>query len=405
PMKHRSFHRIFDWASALTAQSGIMWLRCLILAFSITILISRNTSAQEQLEIGLLGRSEIASILISPTAGNYMALNGESDTIYRFRTDDAISITANGSRLIAKSAYGLNDTLNKISLVGKGTNPSFKMRVNNKEKEYSYFDNLTVTGSSGKLRLVNSIDLESYVSHVVQAEVGYGAEEEYYKIQSIICRTYAVRNKKRHMKDGFNLCDHEHCQVYSGRKTATNEVVKSTAATSGLVMVSRENELILSAFHANCGGQTANCEDVWKEPRSYLKSVKDTFCLSSRSAVWNETIEQGQLLARVGFNATNDDSTTITFNQPERLKFFNLENDSIELSRMRRRLRLRSTFFDLKTEDGQVTFNGRGYGHGVGLCQQGAMKMAEYGYNHSQILGYYYQGVSVVQLNELQLSK
>ncbi|HAP69792.1 MAG TPA: hypothetical protein DCR04_08725 [Flavobacteriales bacterium] len=72
---------------------------------------------------------------------------------------------------------------------------------------------------------------------------------------------------------------------------------------------------------------------------------------------------------------------------------------------MRRLLQLRSTYFDLKVNNGNVEFVGRGYGHGVGLCQQGAMEMAESGYTYSQILGYYYKGVSLIQMISLQPEK
>ena len=68
---------------------------------------------------------------------------------------------------------------------------------------------------------------------------------------------------------------------------------------------------------------------------------------------------------------------------------------------MRWILHLRSGFFNLRVDEGQVIIDGRGYGHGVGLCQQGAMRMTEYGYDHSQILGYYYKGVSLISLQQL----
>ncbi len=72
---------------------------------------------------------------------------------------------------------------------------------------------------------------------------------------------------------------------------------------------------------------------------------------------------------------------------------------------MRRLLGLRSTYFDAEFKDGQVKLTGRGYGHGVGLCQQGAMEMAQNGYTYSQILGYYYKGVSLAPISAIQSAK
>lgn len=333
--------------------------------------------------------------------GSYVLLNAKSDTVYKFRSDDAVSISANGQEIVVKSAYGLNDTLSNCYLIGSGSGTTFRIRVNDESKDLIYYESLQIGIRSGELKMVNSVGIERYVSRVVQAEVGYGAAEEYYKIQSIICRTYAIRNLERHALDGFDVCDHEHCQVYSGSKTPTDIVVKATAATSGLVMLSKENDLILSAFHSNCGGQTANSEDVWKESRSYLKSVNDTFCLSERSASWTKSMKLEEFKAQLGWS--NDElADGFTWSQPERNKYFKAGSDSLATSKMRRLFRLRSTYFDLTISDGSVNFTGRGYGHGVGLCQQGAMKMAESGYSYSQILGYYYKGVSLAPISSLQ---
>lgn len=383
---------------------SIRLTRCVLLVLSISVSQVFSVCAQT-VAVGLMDHSSITSLLFSPSASKYVLMNDKSDTLYVFKTDDAISMTVLGERLLVKSPYGLNDTVASLKIVGEGNSPNFRVRFNNENRDHSYFDDLMVMVKNGNLTVVNQVGIEPYVARVVQAEVGYGANEEYYKIQSIICRTYAVRNLERHASDGFDLCDSEHCQVYSGLKTATNEVMKATSATSGLVMVDPKNEFILSAFHANCGGQTANSEDVWKESRSYLTSVTDTFCTQSRSATWDKSMPLEELIAQLGFEATAVDSSGWSFLQPEREKFFTLNQDSIEMSKMRRLLQLRSTNFDLKVENGKAEFTGRGYGHGVGLCQQGAMKMAESGYTYSQILGYYYKGVSLVPLSSIQLGK
>ncbi|MCB9192467.1 MAG: SpoIID/LytB domain-containing protein [Flavobacteriales bacterium] len=379
--------------------SSNSFIGCLILMISISSAFVGRVSAQ--VRVGILVKQNLRTVLISPAQGKYILTNELSDTIYTFRTDDAVSVSQVGDRLVVKSAYGLNDTLTSCFLIGSGNGAAFKMRVGNEPQDLLYYDSLQILPETKGLRLVNAVSVERYVSRVVQAEVGYGAAEEYYKIQSIICRTYAIRNLERHALDGYDVCDHEHCQVYSGSKNPTDEVVKATAATSGLVMLSAENDLILSAFHSNCGGQTANSEDVWKEERSYLKSVNDTFCLSSRSATWEKSIELAEFSAQLGWSngvLAND----FGWKQPDRKKYFTAGSDSVETANIRRLFGLRSTYFDIEITNGNVNLTGRGYGHGVGLCQQGAMKMAEAGYTYSQILGYYYKGVSLAQISSLQ---
>ena len=401
-MKNDNFSILIHQVKSAFRLAAILATRVGILVFSINFIWASNCCTQ--ISVGVFTHKPVSTILLSPKTGRYHVVGSKGDTLYQFRTDDAISVSAFGDRLILKGVYGLADTISEANLVGSALKPSLKLRADDESRECVYFENLKISSDEGKLKIINQVDIEQYVSRVVQAEVGYGANTEYYKIQSIICRTYAVKNLERHVLDGYDLCDMEHCQVYSGLKTPSNEVKTATVATSGLVMLDKANALILSAFHANCGGQTSNSEDVWRESRSYLTSVTDTFCLQSRSATWDKWFPMDEFLNQLGFNSADTLSDQL-IPQPTRSKYFTLEKDSIETSKMRRLLGLRSTYFDAEFKDGQVKLSGRGYGHGVGLCQQGAMEMARIGYTYSQILGYYYKGVSLAPISAIQSAK
>ena len=402
-MKNVEFLALMHGCKHLIFNNQLTSFRRSFVSLSITLLFALSSSAQ--ITVGLMAKNPVSNVMISPTNGTYFITGNNNDTVYKFRSDDAVSFTALADYVVAKSVYGLNDTLGSFKLLASGTNPSLKMKLESDKKEHIYFGSVGVTSKKEQLQLTNMVDIDRYVSMVVQAEVGYGAAEEYYKIQSIICRTYAMRNLERHVLDGYDVCDYEHCQVFSGLKQPTNEVVKATAATSGSIMVDPDNNLILSAFHANCGGQTANSENVWKESRTYLTSVEDTFCLGSRSATWSKSVPLSEFLSQIGFPIDKDGLNGKSFNMPDRKKYFAMGQDSLQTSQMRRFLRLRSAYFNLDVKENEVHIHGRGYGHGVGLCQQGAMKMAESGYTYSQILGYYYKGVSLVPLSALEPEK
>ncbi|MFC2176568.1 SpoIID/LytB domain-containing protein [Bacteroidota bacterium] len=363
-------------------------------------MVNSTSSAQESILVGLLERNKIEALMFSPTSGTYVLVNAKKDTIYRLQSDDVISIAKKNGRLIIQGVYGFLDTTNAISFVGSGANPAFKLKIN--ENTFTYSDDLILSVKNGGIRLINQVNIEAYVAKVVRCEVGYGAELEYYKIQSIISRTYAFKNLRRHQAEGFDLCDEEHCQVYRGDVKITKPIYEATVSTSGLVMVDTSNQLILSAFHANCGGQTCNSQNVWREKRSYLTSVLDTFCVGERSALWEKAIEKKELINQLHFKPDALNHTDFTFSQDERKFMFCIGKDSIPLNEMRILLRLRSTFFDVSCDGNNFIFKGKGYGHGVGLCQQGAMKMTTHGYNYSQILGYYYKGVGLVPYDTIQ---
>ena len=128
-----------------------------------------------------------------------------------------------------------------INLIGGDYVNHFEIHADN--HSYKFDDDLRVFMLDNRLEFINDVDLDHYVAGVVEAEAGYNLPLEYYKLQAILCRTYALKNLSRHQHEGFNLCDKVHCQVYH-HKCGVNDVVKSTASTSGLVVVDHDLELI-----------------------------------------------------------------------------------------------------------------------------------------------------------------
>src|SRR5690606_6809159 len=107
--------------------------------------------------------------------------------------------------------------------------------------------------------------------------------KEYFKLQGIICRTYALNNLHTHTIEGYNLCDQVHCQAYHG-KTFYEDIVSAVMQTRGIVIVDSDISLITAVFHSSCGGQTVNSEDVWSKSLYYLRAVRDSFCLNAPNA-------------------------------------------------------------------------------------------------------------------------
>jgi stage II sporulation protein D len=244
------------------------------------------------------------------------------------------------------------------------------------------------------------------VAGVVQSEGGGSVKDnDFYLVQAITCRTYALNNFKKHVKEGYNLCDSTHCQLYRGR-CKTNEILAATFKTAGDVIVDKDNKMISAAFHSNSGGQTINSEDIWKIPTTYLKAVNDTFSLKMPNATWEYKILESNWLDYLSsrFSYQVDDPAkknyALNFTQDTRKVYF---SDSILLSTIRYDLGLKSTWFSITHDGSYLVFNGRGYGHGVGLSQQGAIRMAQLGFNYLDIIKFYYKDVEVVNFDELMI--
>ncbi len=283
----------------------------------------------------------------------------------------------------------------------------FRLRnMSPRSAEIAYPGSLELMKQGSVFLLVATVPLEEYVAGVVQAEAGKNHWMEYYKLQAVSCRTYALANKRRHAGEGFEVCDGTHCQVFKGRNRQ-DSIRQAVALTRDLVVVDPDIRLIHATFHSNCGGETMNAEDLWSKSEPYLVSTMDTFCLQAPHAVWEKTIPRVKWLGylRKQYGVNTDDSNvvaSVTDHVPECRELF-LSNISPEvpLARVRKDFDLRSTFFSVRPAGDMVVLTGRGFGHGVGLCQEGAMRMARDGYAYPDILHHYFTNVHLVKLQNL----
>jgi len=366
------------------------------------VLMPIYTNAQK-LSVSLFNEHNLQTILITPVSGSYTLLYGDKEyilfpnqIIYISRSADSIKVRDMSSNL---------GTWKRVSLVGRTGNdvvrinpvtPSIPARV--------YDDNLGFYVDFDRMMVINLVDQEKYVAAVVEAEAGPSAQIEFYKAQALLVRTYALGHMEKHAGEGFNLCDEVHCQVYKGKSTKNPDILKAAEETKGLVVVDTANQLIVGAFHANCGGHTANSGDVWITPQSYLVSVTDDFCRSQPSAHWEVRIsieEWRKFLASKEVQVDGMADSQFEFLPKTRVYNYPIGGKEIPLTDIRNHFKLRSAFFTVDIVSNKIRLKGRGYGHGVGMCQDGAMQMAKKGNTYTQILQHYFTGVSVVNFSEI----
>jgi stage II sporulation protein D len=174
-----------------------------------------------------------------------------------------------------------------------------------------------------------------------------------------------------------------------------------------MVIVTPDSNIIISAFHSNCGGETSPSEYVWPSKQSYLVKVTDPWCLKSRNASWGKVIPAKSwidMLTRNGYTGPSDSTAKFDFNQTSRAQDYETGSFRLPFSRIRNELDLRSAWFSLKADGDSIKLTGRGYGHGVGLCQEGAMVMAGKGYSYNDIITFYYPGVRIINITDARKS-
>ncbi|NVN95283.1 MAG: SpoIID/LytB domain-containing protein [Bacteroidetes bacterium] len=369
-----------------------------ILSFIIISSLSVKLFAAD-FKVRIFSQSNIKSTIITSLVGKYI-INGNDNSIGGIEKSENVTITIEKNKLRIKKGNEDLGLFNTLEIAGDGLKNIFKIKPSNQDlHERIYDDDIDISIEKGFLKIINNVDIEHYVAGVVQSEIlGSCDSLEFFKIQAIISRTYAINNMMKHYKEGFNLCDDVHCQVYKSRCN-NFQILMATTLTAGDVIVDKNKRMISAAFCSNSGGETINSEELWSIPTTYLKAVVDTFSNGMRNSSWEKKMPAREWLnyLKDTYNYPVGDTLmhrkAFDFDQSTRKIYF---HDSIPLKNIRKDLELKSAFFSVKKDGDYVILKGKGYGHGVGLSQEGAIKMVRYRFTANQIIKFYYKDVDIV---------
>ncbi|MDR1006486.1 MAG: SpoIID/LytB domain-containing protein [Bacteroidales bacterium] len=308
-----------------------------------------------------------------------------------------------------KLRVSINDSLmgdyNKLKLASFGLKSFFALTPSDNEKlKRNYDDDLVVTPSGKALLLINEVAEDNYIAAVVQSETwGATTNVEFFKVQALCCRNYMMKNLNKHKKDGYNLCDCVHCQVYKSRANKP-EVIEAVYKTNKEVICDTNGNIIETPFHSNSGGTTVAAVDVWGKDVPYLVSVEDTFSLASKNLNWEK-----QIRIREWLNYFRDKGIDIK-DSANRIALLNFNQSTgrkkdimgVSLVQIRKDFGLKSTFFNVQEWGSDVKLTGKGYGHGVGLSQEGAIIMCEQGFEYWEVIEHYFPSCRVMKESDLK---
>jgi len=253
--------------------------------------------------------------------------------------------------------------------------------------------------------------LEVYVERVVATEGSMEDQPEALRALAIATRTYAMRNLKRHGQAGYDFCSTTHCQRFETGRTRP-AVVDAVKTTAGVVMRDENGQIVDAYFGASCGGMTANIKTLWgANAPQHLQGVRDDFCESEAHSNWSDTIPADRMARALRSDPRTDVGQTIrdvsVARQDgtgraelvsivgDRQRVVNGWDFKIIVGRALGWNVLKSSRFTISRSGSAFVFRGSGFGHGLGLCQEGAHVMAERGYTHRQILSKYFPGTSL----------
>lgn len=259
----------------------------------------------------------------------------------------------------------------------------------------------------GGLTVINILDVDEYLYGVIKEEISPTWPKEAVKAQIVAARTFALKNVGKHQDEGFDLCTTVHCQVYGGVNAEDKISNKYVDETIGEVLT-YYGELINAAYHGICGGMTEDPRNVWdvKERIPYLNSVLCNWCRNAPGFSWEASVPLDKIQSALesgGVKVGKIENVKILrksrSGRATEMKIFgNKGSEVIQGNKFRMLVGndiIRSTMFKSEKKGNEIIFKGKGWGHGVGLCQEGARGMAEKGYKYKQILRFYYRGTKL----------
>ena len=330
-----------------------------------------------------------------------------------------------------------------------------------RQQMQTFCGNLRLVVEADHITAINELPVEQYLESVIASEMSATSSVEFLKAHAVISRSWlmAQMEKRRRMGEGgqnsffsftkkddelirwydredhtiFDVCADDHCQRYQGitnkgeRRSGAAEAIK---ATRGQVLM-YDGELCDARFSKCCGGRTEEFQYCWEDtPKPYLVSFDDPYCNTTDKHVlaqvlkdydqetpdfyrWTVEYTQAELTALVKSKLKMDlgditDLVPLERGKSGRIWKLRIEGTKghftigkeLEIRRTLSETHLYSSAFDVVHRPGRFILNGRGWGHGVGLCQIGAAVMGEQGKNYDEILLFYYLGAQIQKLDE-----
>jgi len=280
------------------------------------------------------------------------------------------------------------------------------------------------------LRLINVVHMDDYLKGVVPPELGLVDEPEFeaIKAQAVAARTYAMSHLSQYPDEPYDMKSDVSDQVYLGLKVEKSLISRAIDQTRGYVIKYKDN-LINAYYHSTCGGSTDDIDEVWnKTGEPYLRAVKDDdYCSWSKYSNWRESYSAKQLKMRIEFFLSAERGREVTIGDIKdvivkshttggRIAEMTIRTDRGDYTFGKDKIRwvlmrssnpeliLPSAAFDVNLErdsQGELTkidFIGHGYGHGVGMCQCGAIGMSRAGKKYEEIISHYYSNVTLAKL-------
>jgi len=340
------------------------------------LLLAADVAAAQEIHIGVLGLFHPHQLELRAPPGQALVIQAANKifVLERSSGQDAATIRASGGQLILQVDNQVFQT-SMIRAASRSDSPAdFTLAVPGKLSR-RYHGTLAVKSAAGVLVPVVGMDLETAVASAVQAESDSDTPLEALKAQAVATRSYFVATRRQH--HDFDFCDTTHCQFLREPPLPDSDFYRAAFATRGLILVYRD-QAVAAMFARSCGGRTRTPQEVGMSNHGYpYFSVTCAYCLRNPRR-WTRPVSQSEAedLNRRG------------------------EASRLDIDRRRGWDAVPSNNFIIRRDGDNISLDGQGQGHGIGLCQYGAKAMAQAGSGFREILDHYYPNTTLSEIGE-----
>lgn len=276
------------------------------------------------------------------------------------------------------------------------------------KKEFKSEKNITVRIKRVKKNIIEKIPLETYLIGVLAGEMPVSYELEALKAQAVAARTYTLRKLQLNKNKDYDLVDTTSDQVYldddylkeewqNNYENHLKKIKQAVSETQGEYLT-YDGEIIQAFFFSTSSGITENCKDVFGSELPYLVSVSSTWDKNSPSYIGTQSYTLKDFYEKLNLPYNEKLEIKTTRNETNSLNTININGTDIKGIDFRYNLGLKSTNIEIIKNNDEIIIESKGYGHGVGMSQYGALELARQGYKYDKILKYYYQGIEIKKI-------
>ena len=283
------------------------------------------------------------------------------------------------------------------------------MFVRTDEIKFHYVSNEVIRVKNVSTNEIMKVPFEEYIKGVLAGEMPTDFELEALKAQAVAARSYVLRQVNKNKDNDYDVVNTVDNQVYLSDEelkekwkekyvSKINKIKKAVTETKGEYL-SYDGDVAEALFFSTSTGKTENSEEVFSSKVPYLRSVASTW--DEASPVYEDTssFELSDFYKKLGLQYNDVISyEVLETTSTGRVKKIKINGTEFNGRDVATKLKLRSNYFSINQNGTNVTITTKGYGHGVGMSQYGALGMAKEGYTYDKILKYYYQGTEIKKI-------